>query len=109
MDKITVSVTETQHDRLKRRVENNVAENRSEALRQEIEQTNNKSPRRKQLDIAANSLGTVGILMIGFTFFMSDSIRVLSLVPIIGSTVLFTLGYVIDERMHWKLRSVIHQ
>lgn len=109
MEKITVSVDESQYDRIEQRVDDNRAENRSQALRQEIRATNDKSSRRKNIEVAANVLGFVGIMMIGLTFFMADSIRVVSLVPIIGSLTLFVTGFLIDESIVVRAKEVVLQ
>lgn len=96
MEKMTVSVSESQAERIRERIESNKADSRSEALRQELERSNAKSPARETIDIAASSIGLVGLLLVGFTFFMSDSLRMIALVPVIGSSVLFSIGYLID-------------
>lgn len=99
MRKMTVHITESQAKRIEARQDDGRADNRSEAMRQELRQTNDKSPRRKVIDVSANTLGTVGIVMLGFTFFYPGPIRALSLVPLIGSIFLYSIGYLIDEQI----------
>lgn len=96
MQKMTVSVSESQAERIDRRMDENESLNRSEALREELQASNHRSEMRKTLDVAATSVGAVGLLLVGLTFFMNDAIRTLALAPVMGSSVLFIVGYLID-------------
>lgn len=96
MEKITVSVRESQADRISDRVESGKAKNRSEALRQELRASKYKSEIRQTIDVAATAVGIAGLLLVGFTYFMDDSIRALALIPLLGSSALYVIGFLID-------------
>lgn len=96
MQKISVSVSESQAERIADRVESGRAENRSEAMRQELQAAKYKSNVRETIDVAATAVGIAGLLLVGFTYFMDDSVRTLALAPILGSSALYVMGFLID-------------
>lgn len=97
MEKVTVSVSKEQYERVINRVENNVADSRSQAMRQELRNTNDVAPARDTIDTVGNILAVAGCTMIGFTFFYPIEIRIFSLLPIFGSILCFGIGQYVNS------------
>lgn len=96
MEKITVSVSKEQYEKINKRVDNDIADSRSQATRQELRNANDVTPTRKTVDKLGNILAIAGLTMIGLTFFYPIQIRVFSLFPIFGSILCFGIGQYVN-------------
>lgn len=103
MKKMTVSVEQEQYDRILDRVESNVADNRSEALRQELRGERAKTQTRKIIDRIGKVFGICGLFLIGATYFFPVEYRLAALFPIVLSISFFIVGWAIDCDYEVKL------
>lgn len=93
MDQLTVNVERRHMDRIEKRVENGYADNRSEAMRHELDDIRYTSTYEEYLTSLGNYAAMLGMFALGATFFFSIEIRVFALYPLIFSLVCYMVAW----------------
>lgn len=97
MEQMTVNLEREQAERVKARVRDGRADSQSEAMRQELRDSNTRTSTGKQIDRVADVIGIVGITMLGVTFTYPLELRVFTIVPLVASIICYSLGRVIER------------
>lgn len=97
MEQMTVNLEREQAERVKARVRDGRADSKSEAMRQELRDSNARTSTGKQIDRVADVIGIVGITMLGVTFTYPMELRVFTIVPLVASIICYSFGRVIER------------